>query len=281
MRTPLLLLALASSLACRSTDPTEGGPSSAAEPTTRSDAPLPLAPDDAGAAADTFGFLLGRYDADGDEVITRAEYTRHDGQFALWDRDEDGRLTASDWSAGTLEVMPQILELRKRRVLGRYFQADDDLGVLSIDELAEAFLTHYDGATGETPDEALSEAEFQAVAPQRVVCLPGDESMQLQSYSNTSDPWSALRDLHDLDGDGRVALFEILGYFEESDTYELYFEREQVNAGRQSDIDYEVGLPVGTPVPDLELTSLRGGAPVSLREFVDEKPLVLIFGSYT
>ena len=41
------------------------------------------------------------------------------------------------------------------------------------------------------------------------------------------------------------------------------------------------GPNVGDEAPDVELTSLDGKSTFSLREKIGQKPLVLIFGSYT
>ncbi len=43
----------------------------------------------------------------------------------------------------------------------------------------------------------------------------------------------------------------------------------------------ERGPSVGDQAPDVELTSLDGKSTFSLREKIGQKPLVLIFGSYT
>ena len=234
---------------------------------------------DAGNA--TFAYLLSRYDANADGVLSGDEYTGRAGQFARWDRDEDGLLSESDWGGDGLQVNPQIAELAKRRVLGRYFQSDDDVAVLTIDEMAESFLEHYDGATGSTPDEELSEEEFRAASAEREVALPGDESMQMQSYSRDADAWSLLVGLYDDDANGAIGLMELLSLFEEDDVYELRFDREHADAGEDEALDYIVGLPQGSLVPDLHLAALHGDETISLRDYVDEKPVALIFGSYT
>lgn len=40
-------------------------------------------------------------------------------------------------------------------------------------------------------------------------------------------------------------------------------------------------LAAGDPVPDLELSRLDGGASVRLTDWVGDRPLVLVFGSFT
>ncbi|MFQ5741228.1 MAG: hypothetical protein ACE5JX_19690 [Acidobacteriota bacterium] len=49
----------------------------------------------------------------------------------------------------------------------------------------------------------------------------------------------------------------------------------------QYDIRSEGVLSVGDLAPDIELLSLDGSTPRRLSDFYREKPLVLIFGSYT
>jgi hypothetical protein len=41
------------------------------------------------------------------------------------------------------------------------------------------------------------------------------------------------------------------------------------------------GLPVGSPAPDLDLPSLTGKGRFRLRNYFGERPVVLIFGSFT
>ncbi len=43
----------------------------------------------------------------------------------------------------------------------------------------------------------------------------------------------------------------------------------------------EGDLKVGEQAPDVELVALDGTSKVHLRDFVDSKPLILLFGSYT
>ena len=40
-------------------------------------------------------------------------------------------------------------------------------------------------------------------------------------------------------------------------------------------------LAVGDPVPDLELARLEDGSGARLTDYVDDRPLVLVFGSFT
>ena len=123
--------------------------------------PDPRAPVEEG---DTFAYLLARYDANGDETITAAEYTRHEVQLSRWDNNGDAVLTAADFDVPE-PTYAEIGRLRKARVVGRYFQADGDNETLHVEELAEAF-DAYEGRDG---DDVLTEGEFASKAEARRV----------------------------------------------------------------------------------------------------------------
>jgi len=275
-RTSLFVM-LASTLfgACQETEP---GP----QPIVADEAPRETVPAITVSNA-TFAYLLERYDTDGDAVITPAEYTRHDGQLARWDLDGDGRVTEADWALEDPQVSPQIDVMQRLDVLGRYFQTDEnELEILTIDELANAFL-EYDGAG--TPDEELTEAEFLALADERAVAMPGDGSMMGQSYIGEVDGWARLTRFYDQNGSATLDLTELTILFEQADVYELRFDQvrfDDGDAGAHFDqVAYEEGLTVGSAVPDVTLTTLHGDEPVSLAQAVGTKPVALIFGSYT
>ena len=54
-----------------------------------------------GRSADVFKFLAEKYDADSDGKITAEEYDRSEENFARFDTNKDGVLTAADWSGRT------------------------------------------------------------------------------------------------------------------------------------------------------------------------------------
>lgn len=227
----------------------------------------------------TFAYLLDRYDDNGDGAIAPGEYTRNEGQFERWDTDGDERLTAADWPDEDPTVMPAIMKLAKARLVGRQFQVDETHAALGREELAAAF-SDYD-ADG---DGAISEQEFAARADERAVELPGDGSMMMQSYTGWGEPWGGLLRVLDADASESLALAELEAVFP-ADADEVRFDRDRCDDGRPGDrferADYERGLPVGAPVPELELTRLEGEGTVTLGAFERERPLALIFGSYT
>jgi len=234
-------------------------------------------------ADSVFGYLLQRYDEDGDGAVAAGEYTRHDGQFARWDLDADGRLTEQDWSSGDLRVGEQIDAMQRLDVLGRYFQTDEDgLEVLTLEELARAF-DEYQGSEG--TDEELTRQEFRSRSGAREVELPGDGSMMMQSYVGGGGGWRRLTRGFDADRSKTLSLQELSAVFEELDVRELRFDQVRYDDGapgaRFAERDYEAGLVPGSEVPDLTLSPLHGGPPVNLRSVAAERPVALIFGSYT
>ncbi|MFT7669183.1 MAG: hypothetical protein ACI8X5_001883 [Planctomycetota bacterium] len=267
----LLLTGPALILSCQAaeTSPTEARPIEALAPV--------------GTAGSPFAYLLERYDTDGDEGIAPEEYTRHDGQFARWDTNGDGLITEMDWTDQPAQVGSQIKVMQRMDVLGRYFQTDENgPEVLTLDELANAFF-EYDGAG--TPDEKLSEAEFRAGAEERALEMPGDGSMMGQSYLGEADGWARLTQHYDTDRDEVLSMDELSTIFIEQDVYELRFDQVRFDdraAGMHFEpLSYESGLVVGSAVPAVTLTALRGGPSVDLAEIAGDQPIALIFGSYT
>lgn len=230
-----------------------------------------------------FDYLLDRYDVDGDQRISAEEYTRHDGQFERWDQDGDGHLSAADWSEAALRVSPQIETMVRMDILGRFFQTDEnEEDLLTIDELANSFF-EYDEV--QEADERLTREEFEALAEAKAITMPGDGSMMKQSYVGDRHGWSRLTRLYDADGDERLTLAELSVLFEELDVYEFRFDRIRFDDGDAGahfeSLAYEIGLPVGSAVPEVSLTSLADDSSVSLAGLTGVRPIALIFGSYT
>lgn len=228
---------------------------------------------------DTFAYLLSRYDANGDGTITPDEYTRHEVQLSRWDSNGDAVLTAVDFDVPEPSY-EEIGELRKRRVVGRYFQADDEHEVLHVEELETAFAA-YEGPGG---DWELTKSEFTSRAEERRVALPGDDSLMMQNYT-FGDPWQMLLQNFDEDDTGTVALWEVGVYIENQGEDGLRFDLDRCDGGAPGDtftrIDYVTGLAEGSAVPELEIARLDGESSVALSKFAGEVPVALIFGSYT
>lgn len=266
--TPLILAA------CQSASPTTNE-SAAVE---SSDPPVLLEQSDS-----ILDYLLERYDANRDQAVSAAEYTRHDGQFERWDTNSDGQLNAEDWTKESLSVMPQIMQMQRMDVLGRYFQTDEnEPELLTIDELAAAFF-EYDEAGN--ADEFLTQSEFEASSESRAIPMPGDGSMMKQSYTRDREGWELLSRHYDEDRDGSLTLPELTALFEELNVYEFRFDQVRFDDGEAGahfeSMAYRTGLPVGSDAPDVVLTSLADDSRVSLRSLTGIRPVALVFGSYT
>jgi Ca2+-binding EF-hand superfamily protein len=262
MRVPVLGLALLSfASACES--------SSVLVP--RSEVEPPLLPDwnDEGSV---WEHVASRYDADGDGAVAREEYTRDDVAFARLDRDRDGTLTEADFPDES-EQMEALRARLANAVVERYLQDDDDLEALTLDELfvaAEVF--DLDG------DELLTEEEFRTVGPDRKREIPmTDEVRMMGNY----DPWTALVDAIDEDGDGALGFAELGAYFEAHDLdADLVWLIEPAEASAPG-LEPSSGPRVGTLAPDFELLPPDGGDPVRLSSFRGDRPVALVFGSAT
>ncbi|MFT5051853.1 MAG: hypothetical protein ACI8QZ_003282 [Chlamydiales bacterium] len=264
---------------CRAAEPSSPGP---VPGESLAETPVGIAPD-VGDAVSPFGYLQQRYDADGDGVITAAEYTRHDGQLARWDRDGDGRLTQADWADATPDINPQIMTMRRMDVLGRYFQTDENgHDTLTIDELANAFFDYDEAGMA---DEELTEAEFLSMKDERAIEMPGDGSMMAQSYVGNVDGWERLTEFYDMDGSQTLSMAELATVFDGSDSYELHFDQVRFDDGTPGahfeKLAYRAGLVVGSDIPEVTLTALHGAPSIDLAGIAGGKPVALIFGSYT
>jgi len=266
---PRCILFLSLLTACSAVDAERAEPNVTSEPVPANTAFEPAAPEIAARdylpeADDTFDHLLSRYDVDGDGAIARVEYTRQEGQFDRWDTDGDGHLTAADWEGVNPRIMTEIISIQKERVLGRYFQADDDNAVLLLEELSDAFAA-YDGASG---DGELTQAEFNANAEARLVSLPGDQSMMMQSYAGGLDPWFSMLRAFDEDQTGTLAIWELGIYLEEERGGELRFDLDRCDDGAPgatfTTLDRSIGVPEGQPAPDFTLPMVHGSETVTL-----------------
>ena len=223
----------------------------------------------------TWGYLEMKYDRDGDGVIVPAEYDRKGGNFERLDRDGDGVVTPSDFEGG--EDMGQtITDMEARRMVVEYFQDGDDPEQLAVYELmaaAEAYDT--DG------DWVVEEGEFRAQADERRQAPPDDD---MRRFTAGLDPWAGLVNGLDADGDGALAFAEFESFFKDRDDGDDVWYLDA--SGQPMDASAERGEPVsgprvGTMAPDFTLAPPEGGEPVTLSDFRGDRPVALIFGSYT
>ncbi|MHC5211291.1 MAG: EF-hand domain-containing protein [Planctomycetota bacterium] len=289
------------------------GSASAAQdtPPDRTDRPAPETETDARAEPDAWTYLARRYDADGNGRITRDEYTRGDTTFARLDHDGDGAITATDWEGREPSPEEQARRdaLAARAVALLTLQADQERDVLTRGEL-EASVTagdaDGDGVLQREELEARLEAGAVRRAPPMVAMLVAGR-----------DPAELLVGAVDTDGDGALALPEFLAWFDAQDpeaTGRWTADdlrralggiagpergagrgagrgpgrgrgREPgggAEGGRRGPRDDGPELATqGRTAPDFTLQREHGGETMTLSSFVDDRPVALIFGSFT
>ena len=223
-------------------------------------------------------FYRQKYDADASGDVSEAEYDAERSAFARLDRDGDGVLTEEDFVPSARDMRGMEIEMRAMRAMFEYLQEDpereNDEIELTMDELffaAEAFDTN--------GDEALGEAEFRALADARYRPMPKDDMARLLG---DRDPWDSLIAGLDRDDDGFLSFPELERFFDHLDDgdFVLYFTLDDPRGGTTAR-EPQSGPRVGTLAPDFELAPPEGGETVRLSDFVDDRPVALIFGSYT
>lgn len=223
-------------------------------------------------------YLLAKYDTDRDGTVSIAEYDRDAAGFTRLDRDGDLRLSAVDFAGGS-PMRRRMDSFRGQAAVMRFFQADDQRDLLERAEL-EAAAFRYD----EDGDEALTRDELtRGIAALEE--LPPDPTWDTVQRMGSVEPFAAVLDAVDTDGDGRVQTVELLAFFDARDGGEAVWRSEPPNASADdaspSGSVPSTGVPVGAWAPDFSLLPPDGGEPVTLASFRDERPVALIFGSYT
>lgn len=241
MRSVLLLLCLTASLVCQGTRPAGEAP----DPT-REGSRVKL--------ERLWTFIQQRYDTDQDGQITKTEYVRGEVQFSNYDLDGDGLLTSKDfpdevWYNG---FGPGVAR-----------EADRDRnGVVTAGEW-KAFVDRLD------PDQdgEMTQEEFgRAYSPQMAARM----SIVALSF--------------DQDWDGKVTRKDYAMLFDDLDR-----NQDGVLSGGELQPKSGVGSgptrpapAVGEVAPDFELPLADDAEKtVRLSSFRNQKPVALIFGSYT
>lgn len=228
-------------------------------------------------------YLKRKYDADEDGRVTQDEYDRERTQFDRLDRSGDGVITAEDFARTGRGNRMQAY--RAQRTVSSYFQLDEENDHLPLAELEEAF-GRYD-ADG---DAVIDRVEFELAAEERRVALPGAERMR--RMMGDADPWDLLLAGTDEDGDGRLAAAELVSFFkaQDEDGDGVWAIRDPTagrrggrrpGAGAARPSEPGTGPVTGSMAPDFTLMAPNGGMPVTLSSFRKNKPVALIFGSYT
>lgn len=212
-------------------------------------------------------YLEAKYDRDGDGTILAAEYGRGEEPFARLDADGSGTLEEADFrSANPLEG--RMRSLRTQMAMMASFQADADQRVLTADELSWAL-----GQRDLNGDGHVDRSEFEGGAQE----VGDDLAFLLRGH----DLYDVLLGDLDEDADGELSFGELTGYLAEqldsAGVWKLRDPRGPGGAARAA----RSGPAEGSWAPDFTLSTPDGAKSVTLSSFRDERPVALIFGSYT
>jgi len=269
-------LALACLAACQSTAP-GSGPHENTEPAVTATMDVNSAPmelDDAQLSA--WNYLAEKYDADGDGCVTSEECERDN--FERLDRNGDGVLTADDYTGSGAMVQERMVDMRTQAAVFAYFQADEDVVRLEREEISWSF-SEYD----DDHDDTVTEEEFDALAEDKRVEIPSEYGLG-RMMTGDFQPWTALVEGVDGDGDSLLSSAEVESYYDERDDGDGVWTLQSQTRAFEASADRgepASGAKVGTVAPDFNLSPPAGGEAVTLSSFKGDRPVALIFGSYT
>jgi len=203
--------------------------------------------------------LAATYDLDGDGRITRAEFTRaDDAGFARLDRDHDGVITRADFDTRLAPLPDLTLPMLLIRAIGG--REATSIGI----EEALAGMAQMD----KNGDGRVDRAEFEAAA---------------QGGINGIDPFATFLAGMDEDHDGLLSQPEVERWFRRRDADHdgrLVF-RERDREG-PAPAEGFIARGAREPAPDFRAVPLDGGAATwQLSSHFGERPIALIFGSFT
>lgn len=214
-------------------------------------------------------YLLNRYDSDGDGRVSSVEHGRTALAFSRLDQNGDGFIDGLDFKASP----PRAGHRRKDRAMllvGAHLQADDNGSRLGLEELGLAF-DEYDGDLNGLLTEEEFRCRLASPAPGPDLQTPGARRLL-----EGRDPWAGLLGGIDTDGDTALSRAELFAFHRERGggaAWQWAEEAEAVGGDQRPLIGYDA--------PDFTLEPLGGGEPVTLSSFEGDRPVVLIFGSYT
>jgi Ca2+-binding EF-hand superfamily protein len=205
-------------------------------------------------------FLRERHDVDGDGTVSEEEYRRNHEAFVRLDRNRDGVLTAEDFrrAGGMTAMVAQMTVMR-------YFQDDEDPRDLKLVELTVRFDVHDADRDGQ-----FSRQEFEAAD---VSARPGT----VRAMPPGMAPYASLLEAADADASGALSRQELVVFFEARDDGDGVWRMRRPRRPSRG----PTGAPEGRPAPDFTLHDPGGKHAVTLSSFAGERPVALIFGSYT
>lgn len=231
----------------------------------RSPAPKPApkpAPEDPAAVLrrqhdEWWSWLAATYDRNHDGRIAPAEYGRDAATFARLDRDHDGVITRADFDRDLVLPADLVLPMMLNRIAG-----ERDAESVAIDRALEAMMRL--DANG---DGRIDRAEFERVVP---------------PYMPGVDAFATFLSGMDEDRDGLLSRLEIANWMarRDSDHDGRLARRERMSEGPAPAVGF-IPKSGREKAPDFTATPLGGGAPVALSSLVGERPVALIFGSFT
>jgi Ca2+-binding EF-hand superfamily protein len=212
------------------------------------------------AGGDAWKLIAERYDADANDEVSAEEYPRGADRFANLDRNKDGVLTSADFGGRRPRDM-------SKRVIGHL------LGLGDVDENGEVSAEEWSlflEALGADEDGVIPADAMVSWMPRR-----GGRRGGRQGGGGTP-PMATMLDRND---DGVVGLDDLNAIFEEADVDANGKLTKSELAARGA----RAGLPQrGDPAPDFELAFASDPTKtVKLSSFVRDKPVALVFGSYT
>jgi hypothetical protein len=225
----------------------------------------------------TWDYLQAKYDADGDGQVSLAEYDRGEESYARHDKNGDGTVSFADYDP---EVQRKRSEARRvaaraQPVLALYFQDDADPDRFDLAELERA-LAVYDAAG----DGAITFDEFEAnkgAFRAHGKEPKGSDARRLEE----GDPYEHLIVAIDDNADGSMTNGEVVAFFhrqaDEEGAWDLSpTPREAAGPGGRP-----TGPDEGAVAPDFTLQRLGSDGAVTLSSFAGDRPVALVFGSYT
>lgn len=233
--------------------------------------------------------ILEKYDGDGDGVVTRQEYPRSERSFSSYDLDSDLRLTAEE-IAQWVEIRGNRGGRRERRPQGRQGGRSGGRGPARVvialaDENGDGSVDRQEWQRALAGLPVLEESISAAVLVEKL--SGGSVRRFAEMFTSRLDE----------DGDGKILLSEIEDLFRHADGDgdgkviavdssggdRSRRERPGFSRGRGGEEREAGGTPaVGDTAPDFDLPiSGKLDSRIRLSSYSGDKPVALIFGSYT